>query len=122
LKIAAFQYTLSYLLTHRFELCIFPLLVNNSSLEQGIEDDLEVDFIVTGVDTCRIVDTVEVDQAASPGVFDTCRLGQSQITAFAETVCLELFRVDTDILILFVFATSSGPAFKRSSTLRYPRS
>jgi len=49
-----------------------------------VEQDLDVDLVVGGVNAGRVVDEVGVHQAARQGVLDPGRLGQAQVPALGD--------------------------------------
>src|SRR6202030_370467 len=63
------------------------------------QQDLDVDLVVGGVHTGRVVDEVGVDQPAAHRVLDPGGLGEAQVAAFGDHLGAQLGGVDADRVV-----------------------
>ncbi len=59
-----------------------------------VQQDLDVDLVVGGVDARRVVDEVGVDAAAVAGEFDAPALREAQVAALADYLAAEFVAID----------------------------
>ena len=67
-----------------------------------VEQHLDVDLVVGGVDTGAVVDRVGVDVAALAGVLDATELGQTEVAALADDLRAQGGAVDPDGVVRLV--------------------
>ena len=65
----------------------------------AVERDLDVDFVVGAIDAGRIVDEIGVDAPANSRELDTGGLGEAEIGAFANRLCLQRVGIHPDRII-----------------------
>src|SRR5580704_19785027 len=65
-----------------------------ADLHQRVEEDLDVDFDVRGVDPCRVVDEVRVEAAAGESVLDPAALRKAEVAAFTDNFRLQFHAID----------------------------
>jgi len=64
-----------------------------------IEQDLDVDFVIRGVDPGRCVDGIGVDAPAGEGERDASALGYREVAPSPMTFCPDLAAVDTERIV-----------------------
>ena len=67
--------------------------------DRAVDQDLEVDLVIRGIDSRRIVDRVGVDAAAGERIGDAAALGHPEIGALAHHLCPDLAAVDTQRVV-----------------------
>ena len=67
-----------------------------AGLHERVEQDLDVDFDVRGVDAGGVVDEVGVEPAAGQRVLDAAALREAEVAAFADDLGAQLRAVDAD--------------------------
>ena len=67
--------------------------------DHAVQQDLDVDLVVGGVDAGRVVDEVGVHQAAAERVLDPGLLGQAEVAALADHLGPQLGGVDPDRVV-----------------------
>ena len=67
--------------------------------DRTVDQDLDIDLVVGGVDAGRIVDRIGVDAAAAERVFDAAALGDAEIGALADDFCADLVAVDAQRVV-----------------------
>ena len=74
------------------------------------QQDLQIHFVVGGVDAGGIVDRVGVDASAGTGIFDAAQLRDAQIGAFADHLGAHLAAIDAHRVIGAVADVEIGSA------------
>ena len=72
------------------------------------EQDLDVDFVVGGIDARRVVDEIGVQQDAVLGRFDAAALGHAQIAALAHHPATQFAAIDAQSVVGTVTAIGVG--------------
>src|SRR6185312_1526629 len=67
--------------------------------DERIQQDLDVDLDVRGVDARGVVDEVGVEATAGASVLDAAALGQSEVAAFADHLRPDLHPVDSHAIV-----------------------
>ena len=67
--------------------------------DRAIEQDLDVDLVIRGVDAGRIVDRIGIDAAAGERVSDAPALGHAEIGAFADYFRADFVAVDAQRIV-----------------------
>ena len=70
-----------------------------AAIDGVVEQDLDVDLVVGGVDAGGVVDGVGVDAAAGERELDARALGESEVRAFADHADAEIARVDAQRVV-----------------------
>ena len=68
-------------------------------LDHVVEQNLDVDLVIRGVDTRRVVDGVGVYTAAIGGELDPAELRESQVAAFADDLATQLGSIDAQTVV-----------------------
>ena len=68
-------------------------------VEQGAQEQLDVDLVVGAVHTCRVVDGVGVDRHTVQCRFDTSQLGHTEVAALSDDPAAHVATVDADGVI-----------------------
>ncbi len=84
LQIIVAQHERGHLVGHLGELLVAPGAIETALGDHRVEQDLEIDLVVGGVDAGRVVDRVGVDAAALERIFDAAALGHAEIGALAD--------------------------------------
>ena len=73
-------------------------------LDGSVQQDLDVDLVIGGVDAGRVVDEVGVEQAAGLGKLDAPALGETQISTFADDPAAQLPAIDAQRVVAAIAA------------------
>ena len=89
----------SHLIGHFGEQLVTLLHGEIAAGDRLVDQDLDVDFVIRGVDTGRIVDRIGVEASASQGRLDAATLGAAQIGAFADDPAAQFLGIDAGCVI-----------------------
>ena len=84
---------------HRSELRIALIEGQFAALDRVVEQDLDVDLMVRGVDACGIVDEVGVEQHMMLRCFDAAFLRETEVAPLADHLAAQLLAVDAQRIV-----------------------
>ena len=108
LLVVVAQHQVGDLVGHLGEQRVALLLGQVAVRDHPVEQDLDVDLVVGGVDAGGVVDEVGVDAAAALGVLDAAELGEPEVAALAHALRPQLAAVDADRVVGLVAGVGVG--------------
>src|SRR5450755_579562 len=84
LQIVVAQHETCYLVRHAREQLVAPGTRQAARGDQWIQQDLDIDLEVRGIDAAGVVDEVRVQTAAAQSILNAAALRESEIAAFAD--------------------------------------
>ena len=67
-----------------------PFGFDHPGFTQGLEENLQIDFVVGGIDSRRVINSIGINHATAHGIFDTSGLSQAEIAPFTDDLGFNL--------------------------------
>ncbi len=99
LAIVVEQHQAFDLIGHRCQLLVARVVAQFVALHRVVEQDLDVDFVIRGIDAGRVVDEVGIEQHAIQCGLDAAALGETEVAALAHQLAAQLAAVDADRVV-----------------------
>ncbi len=99
LVVIVLEHMVRHRIGHGFQQRVAVIELHRALAHHRVQQDLDVDLVVRAVHARRVVDKVRIHAAALAGVLDARRLGDAQIGALADDLCIQFVRIDAQGVI-----------------------